>query len=371
MVCEYNPFHNGHAYHLNETRARTGAEFVVCVMSGAFTQRGIPAVLNAPSRARMALMSGADVVFELPTLFTVRGAQAFASGGVSLLNSLNVCDYLAFGCEDINALEAACHSDESDPDTSRRIREGLNRGESFARARGLPNQPNLILGVEYRRALSNLASHMTPTPIPRAPYTAGPPAITSASELRGLLPHIAALRPFMPDSAYQILRDEPNALRYTANLDAFLLGKLRTSGLETLRQTADIVEGLEYRAIRASLDATSREDCVMRMKCKRYTYTRLSRIIIQSALGITKALAYAFPNPEYARLLGFRESARPLMRLIRERSAIPIVHKAAQLRDNPIFQLDLRSESVAALASASSEYRAGDGALTPNVVIIQ
>ncbi|MDR0397532.1 MAG: nucleotidyltransferase family protein [Oscillospiraceae bacterium] len=363
VVCEYNPFHNGHARQLIETRARTGCGWIVCVMSGAFTQRGIPAVLDARTRARFALMNGADAVFELPALYAARDARAFATGAVALLDSLNVCGWLSFGCEDAAALDAACAMDESDPSARGSLREGLARGESFARARGLPNLPNLILGVEYRRALAGLNSKMQPVAIPRVTESVKP-----ASVLRASLPDADAIEPYVPRIVYESIRDDPGALRYTANLDSFIIGSLRTMAARDLSRVADVSEGLENRILAAATIESTREALIARVKCKRYTYARLSRILAQSMIGVTKTLAAEHPAPEYARLLGFRESARPLLRSISDNARIPIVYKAGRLRYDPVFQLDIRAEAVSALASASPDRRAGSGATTARMV---
>ncbi|MDR2656291.1 MAG: nucleotidyltransferase family protein [Oscillospiraceae bacterium] len=374
VVCEYNPFHNGHAYQLSETRARTGCGYIVCVMSGAFTQRGIPAVLDAHARARMALMNGADAVFELPTLFAVRDARAFARGAVALLDALGVCDWLSFGCEDIAALDAACAMDESDPAVVEHLHERLARGESFARARGLPNMPNVVLGAEYRRALESMNSAMRPIAIQRAPRScsvAAGLAVISASELRSMLPDADAVQPYVPQDVYEIINGAGGALRFTANMDSFIIGMLRTMPVEALALAADVGEGLEHRILDAAGFAATREELIARVKCKRYTYARISRILAQAALGVTKELAAAHPEPEYARLLGFRESARPLMRMIGRGSRIPIIHKVGRYRYDPVFRLDMRAEALASLNAASQERRRGDGSLTSSVVVIK
>ncbi|GHU68949.1 UPF0348 protein [Clostridia bacterium] len=367
VICEYNPFHNGHAYQLRETRARTGCRYVVCVMSGAFTQRGIPAVLNAHARAKMALMNGADAVFELPTLYAVRDAKAFARGGVALLNALNVCGWLAFGCEDVAALKTVCSMDESEPEAVSRLREGLARGESFARARGLPNLPNLILGAEYCRALSESNSIMRPVAIPRTPRC---DSVTSASELRSLLLDADTIKPYVPNDVYETLSNNLGSVRLVSNLDSYIVGVLRTMTAQTMAGMVDVGEGLEHRILEAAQVAVSREDLIARVKCKRYTYARISRILAQAAIGHTKDLAAAHPQPEYSRLLGFRESARPLLRRISDGASIPIMYKAGQYRYNPLFRLDIRAEAVAALAAMDQDIRRGDGALTSQVIVM-
>lgn len=171
VICEYNPLHRGHAHHLERARALTGADFVVCAMSGPFVQRGEPAVLDKWTRAQAALLAGADLVLELPALFAVRAAPDFAFGGAALLAGLGVVTHLSFGAEDADLAHLTGLAAPESAEESARIRAYLEGGHSHPQARALARgrqlPPNVTLGVEYLRALRRLGSGMEPVPVPR------------------------------------------------------------------------------------------------------------------------------------------------------------------------------------------------------------
>ena len=171
VICEYNPLHRGHAHHLERARALTGADFVVCAMSGPFVQRGEPAVLDKWTRAQAALLAGADLVLELPALFAVRAAPDFAFGGAALLAGLGVVTHLSFGAEDADLAHLTDLAAPESAEESARIRAYLEGGHSHPQARALARgrqlPPNVTLGVEYLRALRRLGSGMEPVPVPR------------------------------------------------------------------------------------------------------------------------------------------------------------------------------------------------------------
>lgn len=381
VICEYNPFHNGHAYHLRALRALTGCDYVVCAMSGHFTQRGSAALVSKWARAEMALRGGADAVFELPALFAVRDAERFARGGVALLQSLGVVTHLGFGSEsgDLDALQALC-----DPIIPlEAVREGLAKGKTLARARGeaigmAADAPNDALAIEYLRAIRLLGGGMVPVVIRRegsgyhdmtlramGSATAVRAAIWRGEDIDGAVPAPtrALLNRLLGAGLYQI----------ADGLDLPLLSLLRTMRPEALACVADVGEGLENRLLRAAETATSREALLGYVKCKRYTHARLSRVLTQAMLGITKQIAAAHPMPTYARLLGFREGARPLLKEIRVRAAVPVITRAAKFRPNAdaAFTLDLRAGGIWALGLANAGARHGDRDVTEKVVIVE
>ncbi len=234
VIAEYNPFHLGHAYHLQEAKRLTGADALVVVMSGNFTQRGTPAILDKYARARMALACGADLVLELPLRFACASAEAFAGGAVSILENLGCVDYLCFGseCGRLESLERAAASLlelEKNPLCRKRLQEGLRRGLSFPSARNAAlegiadpsclqalQSPNNILGAEYLKALKKLESPIRPVTIPRlgsgyhdqAPNGEAP---SSATAIRALLrggKGLEAVRPHVPKPAWPLWEEE-------------------------------------------------------------------------------------------------------------------------------------------------------------------
>lgn len=358
IIAEYNPFHRGHAWHVQETRRLTGCDFVVACMAGHFTQRGEPALWSKWDRARMALACGVDAVFELPALFAVRTADAFARGGVAILGGLG-CDALSFGSEaDLDLLRAMSDLRRDEPEgLSKRIRENLEAGMSHARARGEAvadalgvaledvNRPNAILAAEYLRAIDDQGLAMQPVAVKRvgeyhdgaltehASATAIREAIRRGETDAALLALPEAARPFA----------RPDALH---PMDDMLLLTLRGMSLERLSALPDVAEGLENRLYAASREASGREALLDALKCKRYTRARLSRTLTHALLGVDAALAAAHPMPTHARLIGVRVGAEPLLAELKKRSRLPIVTRAAELRGDPVFDLECRATDI-------------------------
>lgn len=360
IIAEYNPFHKGHAFHIDETRRLTGCDFVVVCMDGHFTQRGEPTVYSKWDRARCALRCGADAVFELPAMFAVRPADAFARGGVGVLGGLGV-DILSFGSEltapDMIEKLADIHIKEP-TSVSDAIRRGLSEGKSYARARGeaildylgLPaealNSPNLILAVEYVKALREHSLPVRTVAIPRRGnyHDDELGEFASASAIRAAFSRgetDAALK-YVPEAARLAL----DALH---SMDDLLLHRLWEMDISDMAALPDMSEGLEHRLYRACREAPDRAALLNALKCKRYTHARLSRMLTHAVLGMTRALVEAHPEQTYARLLGARRDAGELLRELKRRASLPIVSGTSQLRDDPMFQLECRATDLWAL----------------------
>ena len=393
VICEYNPFHHGHALHLRRARALSGAEYIVCVMSGSVTQRGTFARHDKWTRARMALEHGADLVLELPVRFACAGAEEFARGGVSLLAALGVVTHLSFGCEADSIPHLARLSsllDEETPEYRRMLRESLDSGLPYPRARALAMQrisgidaldtiiaqPNTALALEYRRALRSLAPEISPVPViregagyhdeslvPLASATAVRAAI-SRGDLTGAL--LAVPSPGLLESS-----EARGDFHNEEALTQALLYLLRTASEDSLARIAGIGEGLEHLFIRAGRTAQTRDELIMAIKSKRYTYARLSRICACALLGITQSFAANHAAPTYARVLGFRRDAQPLLSAIKKSSAIPLIVKAADHdRSDPLFALDLRAQDLWSLGCASPALRQSGRDFTTSPIIV-
>ena len=374
VIAEYNPFHNGHAHHLKETRRRGNCDFVVVCMDGSFTQRGEPACMDKWARARLALKCGADAVFELPALWALQPADGFARGGVAVLGGLG-CDLLSFGSEetDINLLKTLAEMRENEPPELRAaLREGLAAGKSHARARGealsmllgvdaeLLNSPNLILGTQYLREIRAQNMKMEPLPVQRIGnyHDAALGDFASATAIRAAIHDgkMEEARFCVPEPAREELR---RAGRLHA-MDDLLLHTLRGMPPEKIAEIPGVGEGLEQRIARCAQEAAGREELLEALKCKRYTRARLSRICACALLKMTKSTVESHAKPEYARLIGMREDARPLLRELKARSRLPIVSDAAQLRGDAVFDLECRATDLRALlCDEPSERRAG------------
>jgi len=381
IIAEYNPFHNGHAWHIARTR-QAGCDAVVVCMGGHFTQRGEPAALSKWDRARMALACGADAVFELPALFAVRTADAFARGGVGVLSGVGA-DVLSFGSEiaDLALLQAVAALRDDEPEAvSAAIARKLDAGVSHARAwgeaagefLGVPaevlNRPNAVLAVEYLRALKAGGSAMAPLAIPRRGdyHDEALGAFASASAIRAAFARgdvdgaLAAIpepaRPWaMPDALHP--------------MDDMLMYRLRGMSPEALAALPDVGEGLEHRLHRLCREAPGREALLDGLKCKRYTRARLSRILTHALLCIDRVALAAAPEPTYARLIGVRRGAEGLLGELKARAKLPIVSRAAALRGDPCFEWECRATDIWSLMHDDPRQRAAGREYTERFVV--
>lgn len=371
IVSEYNPFHNGHRLHIERTRA-AGYDAIVCVMNGHLSQRGELTPLSKWSRARAALLNGADAVVELPALFGCRTADAFAAAGVGLVAALGA-DAISFGSESgdlavLNSL-ADARADEP-PELRARIAAALARGESLPRARGgaeaalglggAEARPNDILAVEYIRALRRLGDGA-----PKALtilrtndyHSAKTGDVASATAIRGavLRGDLAGAARGIPENArFQI---PEMVARHGA--DDLILAALRALGAEGIARLPDVTEGLQNRAARAAREASGAADFIARVKCKRYTYARIARLAAHALVGLTEALAKACPSPGYIRLIGARAGAEPLLGELARRASLPLA-RAQALSGDLCFQLECRATDLWALTrNDPAERRAG------------
>ena len=372
IIAEYNPFHSGHEYHIAKTREITRCDYVVVCMSGNFVQRGEAACMDKWKRAEMALKCGADAVFELPALFALRTADAFACGGAAVLDGVG-CDYLCFGSEtaDIEYLKKAAGIRENEPaEISEMVKAGLSEGKSHARALGeataqylgLPadalNAPNATLGVEYIRAIWRLGSAMQPVAVERVgAYHAESieeGGFASASAIRRAVfdGNIAAARLGVPENVREYISESGMHAP-----DDILLHTLRNMTPEIIKLLPDVNEGLENRVHKCAQTAATMEELIASIKCKRYTQLRLNRLCAHAMLHLTQQLADRHPLPEYARLIGMRSDAAPLLTEIGRRAKLQVVSDASKLRDNEIFRLECRATDLRALMCDDQDER--------------
>ena len=375
IIAEYNPFHSGHARHIDLTRAATGCDFVVACVAGHFTQRGDPALMSKWARARMAMAGdgGAgrvDAVVELPAMFAVRTADAFARGGVAILGGIGA-DVLSFGSEteDMGILRALADLRASEPPSlSEAVRRGLDAGRSHARARGeaigeylgvdpaLINRPNMILAAEYLRAIDACAPGMAPVVIRRDGDYHGESlkGTASASAIRAALARgeTEAALAALPAPARDHAELEPMHA-----MDDMLMLRLREMTPEAMAALPDVGEGLEHRLYALCRERSTREGLLEALKCKRYTRARLSRLLTHALLGMTQSRLEATPMPRYARLLGVRRGAEALLTELKARSAIPLVSNAGELRGDTTFELECRATDTWALLHDAPERR--------------
>ncbi len=328
IICEYNPLHSGHARQIQYLRNRFGPDgAIVCLMSGNFVQRGQPAMFHKSLRARAALAAGADLVLELPVTYALRSAEGFAAGGVEILGRF--CDYLCFGAEsgDGAGLMAVAQALLS-PEFSRHLRACLDTGVSFPAARaqalarmgledGLLRCPNDILGVEYCKAILASGTAMAPLVIPRpGDYHAQTPDRDnpSATALRRLLLEEADISPYVPTAALDAYAG--GTVHTLAAGERWMLARLRTMSEAEFSQIPFGSEGLWRKLMHESRRQASLEDIAAAVKSKRYTRTRIDRMILCACLGLTASDLEA-PAP-YVRVLGFTELGQSALRRAKE-----------------------------------------------------
>lgn len=359
IIAEYNPFHNGHFYQLSHSKQMTQADYTIVAISGNFMQRGEPALVNKYVRAEMALQCGADLVLELPSVYSVASAEYFARGGVSLLHKLGVVTYLCFGseCGDLDILTTIASILKEEPaQYSAALKQGLKRGLSFPAARNqallqyrpdlqdsitVLATPNNILGIEYIKALLRTESPVIPRTIRRfgSDYhdQRFGDSYCSALALRQ-----AILNGQTPEKLVKQMPAENISLFTEALLEsapmesndfsAVLHYKLLSEAEKGFSRYLDVNQELSDR-IRNNLYRFKnfRSFCEI-LKTKDMTYTRISRCLMHILLNITKEeiqLCMTMGDIPYARVLGLRKEAQPLLSKIKEKSSIPLVTKLA------------------------------------------
>lgn len=376
IIAEYNPFHNGHAYHIAKTREN--ADAVICVMSGAFTQRGKPAIINKWARAEMAVKNGADLVLELPFPFSAAPAEIFAFGGVDLLNKTGCVDMLSFGSEggELEPLvKTAELLEEKGREISQTVRERAGEGKSYAAAvaealgdleeSGIMDSPNNLLGVKYLMALNKLKATIEPFTVKRE---GGYNSLSlegdfaSAAAIRNAVSENMDFFGYMPEGAFEIFKREKQAGRIykVSNIDALFTGLLRRN--ENLSDIAYVAEGVENRFVKAAETCFTVDSIIDFVKTKRYTHTRLSRISASILVGMDKStLAENMAGGvAYARVLGANGTGTALLREIKEN--IPVISRGGDYASldeygRKQFELEMKAGNICALCAENSAER--------------
>jgi len=379
IICEYNPIHPGHIYHIRETRRLLGEDTaIVCVMSGNFVQRGEPAMFPKHARAEAAVRCGADLVLELPLPWAISSAEGFARGGVFLLDALGCVTHLSFGSEagHIEPLLKAARALDK-PETLGYLKEELQKGISFAAARtealrrvlgegaDVLLTPNNTLGIEYLRALERLNSPIVPVTIRRKGAGHDEAGAESASHIRRQFQAGREAWDLIPEPARPVYREEVGAGRgpvFPEALEVAVLSRLRMLPPEAFASLPDATEGLERRLLEAAATGESLEDIARQVKTKRYALSRVRRMLLCAALGVTKDFT-RFPPP-YIRVLALGERGREILAQSRRRAALPVVTKPAAVRRLggralEVFRLEAAATDLYALAFAPRARRGG------------
>ena len=364
IIAEYNPFHNGHKYHIEKTREITGADGIVAVMSGNFVQRGDVAICDKFSRAEMAIHGGADLVVELPSVFACSSAEIFARGGVGLLESLG-CDCISFGIEDENIDELqkiASYLKNSNEDFKSRLNLAMKTGKSYPKALSevlgtdVIDTPNNVLAIEYLKALKT----MEPFGIKRSGSMHDGEG--SASDIRRKIQLGEDATHLMPDYSKKILESAHRPDRKV--LESLALYKLRTMSEIELEGVPDVTEGLENRIIDAAQRADGLDVLCELIKTKRYTMARIRRVIINSLIGIKKE--DVLQKPQYIRVLGMNKRGMKILSEQRDKTDIPVITKTADAKSCRMLELDTVASDIYSVLCGK---RGGTDYLTSPIIL--
>lgn len=400
IIAEYNPFHNGHLYQLQKSVDMTEADFVVAVMSGNFTQRGEAAIVSKWTRAEMAIKCGIDLVIELPFVFACNNAEYFAKGAIEILNRLKCVTHLSFGSEsgDITMLKKTADflSFETD-DFKNSLKRNLDAGFSYPKARSeavkailgeeyanLMVNPNNILAIEYLKQLLLTKSDIIPVTVKR--YAADyhdhtlTGDIASASAIRNAICikdfNSDRIKPFIPAEAFKVLLENMNRIdkvHSNHSLDELyyniVVSKILTTNCSDLKEIFSVTEGLENKlkeAIRSSNTLSELKDSI---KSKRYTATRISRLLTHISLGLTKSDFHdILENKEYyAHILGFNQKGAQLLKMIKksDETTLPCITNVNKESDNlkkcqKLLTYDILASDLYNLLSGRNLYKYSD-----------
>ena len=341
VIAEYNPFHNGHLYHIAKSKQETGAEYVIAVISGNFVQRGNTSLINKWQKAKMALLNGVDLVIELPTIYSISSAENFAEGAIKIFNSLGIVDTISFGMEtnDISTLNNIANVLYNEPkEYITLLSHELKKGNSFPKARenallmylndikryaNVLSGANNILGIEYLKAMRKTKSTITPIGIKREKVLYNDNYIVdefaSATAIRKMLitKQLNDISKVMPKNSYLLLGEELKNGHYCVDLSRFekeIIYNLRKMKVEDIAKLPDVSEGLENSIKNAVDSCNTLEELINIVKTKRFTQTRIQRILLYALLDINKKqMETSKKITPYVRILGFNNNGKELI----------------------------------------------------------
>lgn len=349
IICEYNPFHNGHA-HLISKAKQMGFTHIVAIMSGNFTQRGELSIVSKLAKTKMALLNNVDLVIELPAVYSISRAETFAKSAIYLANSLGCIDALIFGseCGNIEILKTAAEA-TSFKTVNTEIKKFLKTGITFAKARALAiekvygsrvsnifNFSNNNLAIEYIKALNDFDSRIKPLPVLREQVLhdsmdfAG--NFASASYIRSLILKGQDYSQFVPRATLEILKQEMAlglAPADVKRLERAFLFQLRKLEIDDILMASEIGEGLEFKIYKEIKSSSSFEELLDKVKSKRYTLARIKRIVLSLILGIDKEFQNVLPS--YIRILGFSAKGKEFLSKLKKSATLPVFTKYSEV----------------------------------------
>lgn len=331
IICEYNPFHNGHIYHINKIKEMFPDSVIILVMSGSFTQRGDASIINKWNKTKIALNHNIDLVIELPFIFTNQSADTFAFGACSILNYLKV-DYLVFGSEsdNIDYIKDIVNI-EDDKKYQEKVKELLDNGINYPTALSkalkdfninLSDSSNDLLGISYVKALKKLNSKITPITIKRTNNYNDKTLtkyITSATSIRENI-NKRNIKKYIPKDTYKCLKEKKYFIE-----DYYQLLKYKImSEINDLNKYNDVNEGIENRIKKVIYESNSYDELIMNIKSKRYTYSKIKRILLNILVGFTKEDKEKNKEISYIRVLGFNKNGKNYLNKIKKECNVPI-----------------------------------------------
>lgn len=335
IICEYNPFHNGHIYQIEETR-KHGADHIVCIMSGNYVQRGDVAMIDKFRRAQIAVNHGADLVIEMPVVYSLASAEYFARAGVMMLAALGCVDGISFGseCGDIELLKNAAMATFT-AGTPEKLKPYLEKGMNYPEALqtsisndhgpiigGVFDSPNNTLAVEYLRAMKVLGVDIDAFTVKRtgAGHDSEETAdgFASGSKLREMIENGEDISAFVPEDMAKAVEeyDDADHLAYFDNLERELLYVLRTATPNFIKEVPDIAQGVENRIAQMGKAANSVDDFLKMVDTKRYTQAKFRRALLNMYLGIKKNDLLV--PPTFGRILAFNEKGADIIKAASE-----------------------------------------------------
>ncbi len=384
IISEFNPFHTGHRHLIDSIREVTAPDAVVCVMSGDFVQRGMPAMWDKYDRAQTAIEGGADLVLELPAVYAVSGAGSFARGGVKVLKGLGCVKYLGFGSESGNGellMQAASVLSREPEAFSNALRDELALGRSYpaayiSAAAEIGLDPRLFSGANDILALEYLKQNLLqdagfePAAVLRqgakhnSSFTAD--GYASASYLRELALDIPGnyeeLKKYLLPESLELLSSRPHFGRTEEDRYFRIISHmLQAVNAKEAAQAAEISEGFEAQLIKSAWSADSLDSLIMGAKIKRFTYARIARMLCQLFLGITKSVVKRCEEEDlcYAKVLAFNNTGAEVLRTAQEQGSIPVISNVNKDRKSspairPMLEVDIRASELYGLIMGSS-----------------
>lgn len=332
IICEYNPFHNGHLYHINKVKEIFPDYTIILIQSSSFTERGEVSIINKFDKTKIALNYGVDLVVELPFVFSTQSADIFAKGSLSLLNHLN-CEYLVFGSEsnDINSLKELAKIQLKNKKYDKLVKKYMDDGINYPTAMNKAlndlggksiSNPNDLLGLSYIKEIIKNNYNITPVSIERTNDYHSLKTnnkIISASAIRNLIKNKKRFKKYVPSLSYKYI----NKNNLDTKLFELLKYKINSDNNLSLYQTVD--EGIENRITKYINSTTSLDELISKIKTKRYTYNKISRMLIHILCNFTKEEANKFKEITYIRILGFNDKGKNYLNTIKKNSSIPII----------------------------------------------